>query len=311
VSRYRIDLAVRHPNEPGHYIVGIECDGAAYHSSRVARDRDRLRQTVLEQRRWKIYRIWSTDWIRNRRSTVERLLHHLQQLREHGERGALPDDLPEKPLATNEPSIAPDLDIAAISPRTTTLVHQEYAPYSDAIGVYVEATLPQRHRDALYNGGATALRDLIVAVVAQEAPVHEEIVIVRIARAHGLQRAGHIVEKTIHRAVTAAARAGAIARRENFLWPANAHAVIPRRPAPGQPLRAIEHVAPEEIAEAAILVIRSSRGINDADLKRETARVFGYQRTGEKIEQTVMRVINDLVAEGRIVIRAGFLVVPS
>ena len=162
-----------------------------------------------------------------------------------------------------------------------------------------------------YNGGAAALRDLIVAVVAQEAPVHEEIVVVRIARAHGLQRAGHIVETTILRAVTAAARAGAITRRESFLWPTDAQAITPRRPAPGQTLRAIEHVPPEEIAEAAILVIRSSRGINDADLKRETARVFGYQRTGGEIEQMVTPVINDLVSDGRIVIRAGFLVIPS
>ncbi|HKO57759.1 MAG TPA: DUF3320 domain-containing protein [Thermoanaerobaculia bacterium] len=309
VSRYRIDLAVRHPSEPGHYLVGIECDGAAYHSSRVARDRDRLRQTVLEQRRWKIYRIWSTDWIRNRRSTVERLLRHLQELRERGEVGGLADALPE-PVAPDEPSIVSEFDVPA-APTITPLVHQEHPPYSDAISVYVEATLPKRHRDALYNGGAAALRDLIVAVVAQEAPVHEDIVVVRIARAHGLQRAGHIVEKTILRAVAAAVRAGAIARRESFLWPTNVRAVTPRRPAPGQPLRAIEHVAPEEIAEAAILVIRSSRGINDADLKRETARVFGYQRTGEKIEQTVAQVINGLVAEGRIVIRGGFLVVTS
>lgn len=307
VSSYRIDLAVRHPNEPGHYLVGIECDGAAYHSSRVARDRDRLRQTVLEQRRWKIYRIWSTDWIRNRRASVERLLQHLQALREYGKAGALADE----PIVISEPSIEPDLEIQALSPVALPLAHNERPPFSDVIGVYVEATLPQRHRDALYNGGAAGLRDLIVSVVAQEGPVHEEVVIGRIARAHGLQRTGHIVEKTILRAVAAAATAGVILRRELFLWPTNARAATPRRPAPGQPLRSIEHVAPEEIAEAAILVIRSSRGINEADLTRETARVFGYQRTGEKIEQTITRVVNHLVAEGRVVLRAEFLVVAS
>ncbi|HYK05176.1 MAG TPA: DUF4011 domain-containing protein [Thermoanaerobaculia bacterium] len=158
VSRYRIDLAVRHPNEPGHYLVGIECDGAAYHSSRVARDRDRLRQTVLEQRRWKIYRIWSTDWIRNRRSTVERLLRHLQQLRERGEVGLIADALPDEPLAISEPSITADFDMPTVSPRAAPLVHQEHALYSEAISLYVEATLPQRHRDALYNGCGSSSR---------------------------------------------------------------------------------------------------------------------------------------------------------
>ena len=63
---FRIDLAVVDPNRPGRYLLGIECDGAAYHSARSARDRDRLRQQVLEGLGWTIHRIWSTDWFRHR-----------------------------------------------------------------------------------------------------------------------------------------------------------------------------------------------------------------------------------------------------
>ncbi len=57
-----VDLAVKDPSAPGRFLIGIECDGAAYHSSRSARDRDRLRQAVLEDNGWVIHRIWSTDW---------------------------------------------------------------------------------------------------------------------------------------------------------------------------------------------------------------------------------------------------------
>ena len=57
-----IDLAVVDPSKPGRYLLGIECDGATYHSSRSARDRDRLREAVLRDRGWKIHRVWSTDW---------------------------------------------------------------------------------------------------------------------------------------------------------------------------------------------------------------------------------------------------------
>jgi len=64
-SGYRIDMAVKHPSTNGRYVVGIECDGAVYHSARTARERDRLRQAVLEDRGWTIYRIWSTDWIKD------------------------------------------------------------------------------------------------------------------------------------------------------------------------------------------------------------------------------------------------------
>lgn len=61
-SGYRIDIGVVHPEKPGAYLLGVECDGATYHSLPSARDRDRLRQLVLEGLGWKLHRIWSTDW---------------------------------------------------------------------------------------------------------------------------------------------------------------------------------------------------------------------------------------------------------
>ena len=73
-SGYRIDMAVRHPKYTGRFAIGVECDGATYHSARTARERDRLRQTVLEDMGWKIYRIWSTDWIKDRHTEGARLL---------------------------------------------------------------------------------------------------------------------------------------------------------------------------------------------------------------------------------------------
>jgi very-short-patch-repair endonuclease len=77
-SGYRIDLAVRDPQRPGKYLLGIECDGRTYHSSATARDRDRLRQRHLEQMGWTIHRIWSSDWIRNPGREVTRVLDKLK-----------------------------------------------------------------------------------------------------------------------------------------------------------------------------------------------------------------------------------------
>jgi very-short-patch-repair endonuclease len=80
VSGYYIDLAVRHPKKPGAFLLGIEFDGKSYHSGRSARDRDRLRQMTLENQGWKIHRIWSTDWFKNRSGEIERLLHRVRAL---------------------------------------------------------------------------------------------------------------------------------------------------------------------------------------------------------------------------------------
>jgi very-short-patch-repair endonuclease len=78
-SDYRIDLAVKHPVYNGRFAIGIECDGAMYHSARTARERDRLRKTVLEDMGWEIYRIWSTDWIKDNYTEGKQLLLAVQQ----------------------------------------------------------------------------------------------------------------------------------------------------------------------------------------------------------------------------------------
>jgi very-short-patch-repair endonuclease len=80
VAGYFIDLAVRHPKKDGCYILGIECDGATYHSAKSARDRDRLRQTNLENLGWCIHRVWSTDWLKARHAEIERIAQRIHKI---------------------------------------------------------------------------------------------------------------------------------------------------------------------------------------------------------------------------------------
>jgi very-short-patch-repair endonuclease len=81
VAGYRIDIGIVHPDQPGSYILGLECDGATYHSSKAARDRDRLRQAVLEGLNWRIHRVWSTDWYRDPEREFARLVQRIGSLR--------------------------------------------------------------------------------------------------------------------------------------------------------------------------------------------------------------------------------------
>ena len=73
-SGYRIDFAIRHPSRDDEYVLAIEADGASYHSSDYARERDIVRQRVLESRGWDFVRIWSTDWFRNKEAELEKVL---------------------------------------------------------------------------------------------------------------------------------------------------------------------------------------------------------------------------------------------
>ena len=84
VGGYRIDLGVKHPKYPHGYLLGIECDGATYHSSKSARERDVIRQQVLEGLGWRIYRIWSTDWFSNPVREFEKLCDYIKNLLDKG-----------------------------------------------------------------------------------------------------------------------------------------------------------------------------------------------------------------------------------
>lgn len=81
VAGYFIDLAVQDPGQPGRYLMGVECDGATYHSAKSARDRDRLRQSVLEGLGWNIKRIWSTDWFKNPQAQLKSIIEELHRLK--------------------------------------------------------------------------------------------------------------------------------------------------------------------------------------------------------------------------------------
>jgi len=109
VAGFRIDIAVKHPLHPGGYLAAIECDGATYHSGRSVRDRDRIRQEILEGLGWKdrIWRIWSTDWFRNPLAETNRLVEFLEA------RNAIP--LPDEHATQLVPEAVPAPEVASPS----------------------------------------------------------------------------------------------------------------------------------------------------------------------------------------------------
>ena len=83
VSGFRVDLGIVHPEKPGTFLAGIECDGATYHRSATARDRDKVREQVLRNLGWEIIRIWSPDWWYDAKGATERVNEQLNELLEN------------------------------------------------------------------------------------------------------------------------------------------------------------------------------------------------------------------------------------
>jgi len=152
VSGYKIDLGVRHPDHPERYLAGVECDGATYHSSKSARDRDRLREEVLNDKGWDIVRVWSTDWFDNPSLQTTRLLEKLELLRrkpavERSEytivtEATLPagDVEPAEPVGEAADDGAPETDVA---PAPQAGGEQQPAPPETDAGLLEKSSLTE------------------------------------------------------------------------------------------------------------------------------------------------------------------------
>ncbi len=110
VAGFRVDLGIRHPEWPYGFLMGVECDGATYHSSASARDRDRLREDILRSRGWDLHRIWSTDWFTNQEGETSRIKEVLTTRlgalkKEYAKKPqlGLADIAPERPSAQQSP----------------------------------------------------------------------------------------------------------------------------------------------------------------------------------------------------------------
>ncbi len=289
-----IDLAVVDPERPGRYLLGIECDGATYHSSRSARDRDRLRQQVLEGLGWKIHRIWSTDWFRNPLQELEKVETAVRSAKMRGTPGSAPRPSRPKPL---ERAPEPEPEIPAPT-----------APYKMArleIGFL---------RTPLHETPAGRLAQWISRVVDVESPVHFDEVILRIRKAAGVGRAGSRIRAQMRLGAVVGARRKLYRIDErDFLWRPEQEAAEVRRRDGDIPssLRNPSRIASEEIETALVHAVRVSYGIRSADAAGEAIRLFGFKRSGTKIAKRFRQVLEELVAQGTILREGSLLRVPD
>lgn len=287
-SGYRIDLAVVHPARPGQFALGIECDGATYHSAATARERDRLREQVLKQLGWRLYRIWSTDWFRERSRETEKLNAAIEAAIAAPEM-VLP--VRRKLLArksAQEMSPTPDEGEEA---RLTV------ADHISAVTSPYAAFSPQLQRSDFY-AAHSAVKEVLIAVVAVEGPVHFNVATRRVASAWDIARAGHVVQAVVRSAAESAVREGAIVSRGGFLYLTGTRQIRVRRNTPEGVCRKAAEIAPEEIAEAARLVLRDHLRLSTDDLAIATARALGFERTGSDVRSAVLAGIRHLVRSG-------------
>ncbi len=137
----------------------------------------------------------------------------------------------------------------------------------------------------------------VVAVVQTEGPLHADLLYQRLAKLYGIERAGSEVRRVVDRALREATRTGDVVRRGRFYWPREVERVTPRVAGP----RTVDQIAPEELQEAVLLVLRALGPQPRAELVRAVARALGFQRTGSSLTAGIGAALDALLAAGRAV----------
>ncbi|MFP3443590.1 MULTISPECIES: DUF3320 domain-containing protein [Pseudomonas] len=282
VSSFRIDLGVVHPDAPGRFLAGVECDGATYHRSATARDRDKLREFVLRGLGWEIVRIWSTDWWVDAVGTAEKVHQKLTELlAESRAKQAVIDAAHEAErlkvdaamaevievvdqvavvastsvAEANDPSGAmPELKYAraaaaqAAEDTVIPYVPVEHLVYKEADPAEaVEAVDPDRFFEPSYTA---TLEQMIAHVVAEEGPVLDMALARRIARAHGWVRTGSRIRDRVDQIARARFRSHEEEQAGTFFWPTHLDSdmnVVFRRPGDDDAIRPLAEICLPEL----------------------------------------------------------------
>ncbi len=297
-SGYRIDLAVRHPKLSGRFVLGVECDGATYHSARTARERDRIRQTVLEDIGWKIYRIWSTDWIKDPKTEGERLLEHVIKCIEEYAENELDsyNQINENScvnLMTEE-----FLDVEGVNDDAK----DQENPYG--FKYYIESDVYEVERNL---NDKEYLADLVKHVVKIEAPIHFELLCKRLACIFGRQKATSVVKKSV-KSINDLIK-NEIVIKENFYWDRETTKVEVRIPNHDEKPRPINYICIEEVAESMFIIAKTSFGITKDSLQVATARALGFNRSGKNINISMEEAYQYLLSNKKVEIIDDKLIV--
>ncbi|ACY34146.1 DUF3320 domain-containing protein [Comamonas thiooxydans] len=304
IAGFFIDLAVVDPEQPGRYLLGIECDGMSYHHSRSARDRDRLRQSVLESQGWTLLRIWGCDWFRQPRAQTERVLAAVEAARQRKQAE------PVQPvMATHQSQTATEVMERAARSDAGSAETESAAGPDDSLYQEARFAVPAGE---LHNQSTAKLAQLMHQAVELEGPIHFDELVTRMRTLWGLQRAGSRVRDALEQARQSLLADEALAAEGEFLdLPGRAVRVRNRAEVGSANLRRIDCLPPAEIRAAIALALRSSLGGQREELPAAVARLLGLSAVTAPVRELVLTQLDALHGSGAVAFNGTLYRLPT
>jgi very-short-patch-repair endonuclease len=315
VSRFRIDLGVIHPDRPGDYLSGVECDGASYHSAATARDRDKVREFILRDLGWDLVRVWSTDWWHDRAGALAKLDHRLRAMLDDSRRNtvtkaeaasALPEAIEAAHMATDLRALDSAF-VPPVFPNSSEVTQPALPQFARDAGTvrlpeagllsepapefrrtdlsrFSSVLRPDLFYEACYD---PVLLELTAHIVKVEAPLRDDVLVERIARAHGFMRSGRLIRERVLKLKGRSFLRWADTAGGMFVWSsklAREEWTAFRAPASEDDIRSIEDICSEELRAGAAAVLAD-------DMAWELSRRLGIRRLSSSARERIEKAL--------------------
>jgi len=276
-SGFRIDIAVRSP-ESKDYVMAIECDGESYRSAKNVRDRDRLRQTVLERMGWSFYRLWSTDWIKNKSVEQSRLLAAIQYAIDH------PNEKKDDGVAEHQES-----ESFLVADRVK---HFEFPKYKRT-----EVSDAQRKYPRNFQA-------IVKEIMKTEAPLSEEWLLKRAVHLFDREKVTSAVVNEFEIRMSGCEKRG-IVRKDKFLYLEDQGKIELRVPDFDDTPREIKYIALEELAAGMYEIIKQNVTLERSGLFMMISNQLGFSRYGsvaaQRFEQALELLEDKVDVDGKMI----------
>ncbi len=280
---FKIDIGVKHPSDKGRYVLAVECDGATYHSSKIARDRDKARQIILESLGWKFYRIWSTDWFLNPERESAKLIEAVKN--------SFVDSTPNKKIEEERKIQIGFEEVGEIETFTSS-----YFKYSKKI--YLSEELHN------YAGLYSLIKDIITC----EQPIHRDVILFRVLELTEVARAGKRIQSEFDYQLKSLIKNEPDLIKDGEFYSTKAKMVdvsydgmVRERSSQERKEFKMEYVSDFEIKNAILYLIKHSYGLIKDELLSEVPKVFGFKVIKDDQRDLVAKNLRSLIRLGLVI----------
>ena len=296
-SGYRVDIGVKHPENKDVFVLGIQCDGRSYFSSKTARDRDRLRQDVLEKMGWNIYRVWSTDWAKSPETEEKRLIAAIEEAVQNYGKAKKTENKEQLKEASDffqiEDKVSSDNESNIYGFRLEDLTDKNLLPKN----LFAEVNSSDEMCSYLLRHKVTYKKALL-EVIRKSNTISFELLCIQVVNNSSLEpkRPTHEIRRTVYKVLEDEFKSYEIIGDDNFVYFQQGEKYVTHY----NNKRKTEFIPVQEISNAMFIILSKKVGLTKENLIEEVSKAYNFKRMTQVKEDYFNDAFEALISDGKI-----------